>query len=126
MFVFSPIFFNIIIGSCNLFARILADIDNKSDYDRVKNKARDEMLNKIGNQILQVLKQSIKENREEEYFYTPIKAFNDLYQYFSITSSDKDKINAVNQLLIQIFDVFGTFLVKFGKRLRVLYETRNE
>ncbi|MBR0491926.1 MAG: hypothetical protein IJJ82_07805 [Clostridia bacterium] len=48
-------------------ARILADIDNKSDYDRVKNKARDEMLNKIGNQILQVLKQSIKENREEEY-----------------------------------------------------------
>ena len=39
------------------------------------------------------------DNREEEYFYTPIKAFNDLYQYFSITSSDKDKINAVNQFL---------------------------
>ncbi len=48
-------------------ARILADISNKSDYERVKNRARDEMLNKIGNQILQVLKQSIKENREEEY-----------------------------------------------------------
>ena len=39
------------------------------------------------------------ENREEEYYFAPIKAFNDLYQYFSITSSDKDKINAVNQFL---------------------------
>ena len=35
-------------------------------------------------------------------------------------------INAVNQLLIQIFDVFGAFLVKFEQRLRVLYEMRNE
>lgn len=48
-------------------ARILSDISNKADYDRVKNKARDEMLNKIGNQILQVLKKSINENRDEEY-----------------------------------------------------------
>ncbi len=39
------------------------------------------------------------ENREEKYYYTPIKAFNDLYQYFSITSSDKDKISAVSKFL---------------------------
>jgi len=47
--------------------RMLADIDNKKDYDRVKSKAKDEMLNKIGNQILQIIKIAINENKEEEY-----------------------------------------------------------
>ena len=35
-------------------------------------------------------------------------------------------INAVNQLLIQIFDVFGAFPARINEKLRVLYETRNE
>ena len=34
-------------------------------------------------------------------------------------------INAVNQLLIQIFDVFGAFLAWIGRKLRVLHQMRN-
>lgn len=46
-------------------ARLLADIQNKNDYERVKNNAKDTLYNKMGNQILQALKESMKENKEE-------------------------------------------------------------
>ena len=44
-------------------SRIIADINNKKDYEKVKRIAENEMLNKIGNQILQF----VKEISFEEY-----------------------------------------------------------
>lgn len=44
-------------------SRIIADIDNKKDYEKIKRIAENEMFNKIGNQILQF----VKEVSFEEY-----------------------------------------------------------
>lgn len=44
-------------------SRIIADINNRGDYERIKRIAENEMLNKIGNQILQF----VKEVSFEEY-----------------------------------------------------------
>lgn len=44
-------------------SRIIADINNKKDYEKVRRKAESEMFNKIGNQILQF----VKEVSFEEY-----------------------------------------------------------
>ena len=38
-------------------SRIIADINNKNDYERVRKIAENEMFTKIGNQILQFIKE---------------------------------------------------------------------
>lgn len=57
-------------------SRIIADINNKKDYEKVKRIAESEMLNKIGNQILQFIKEvSFEEyfKRKQEYLDNRIK-----------------------------------------------------
>lgn len=44
-------------------SRIIADIDNKKDYEKIRRRAESEMFNKIGNQIMQF----VKEVSFEEY-----------------------------------------------------------
>lgn len=54
------------VGSQLDIARTLQEIENKTDYNRVKIASRDQALNKMGNQILSFLKEAINENYEEE------------------------------------------------------------
>ena len=59
--------FNNYISSSLDIARLLSDIENKTDYERVKQVAKDEVYNKIGNQILSFLKESMNEDYKEKY-----------------------------------------------------------
>ncbi len=57
-------------------SRIIADINNKKDYEKVKRIAENEMFNKIGNQILQFVKEvSFKEyiRKKQEWENNRIK-----------------------------------------------------
>lgn len=54
------------VGSNIDIARTLQEIDNKTDYKRVKEASQDEAYKKIGNQILSFLKESINENYNED------------------------------------------------------------
>mgnify|MGYP007106003144 CR=1 FL=1 len=54
------------VGSQIDIARTLQEIENKTDYRRVKEASQDEAYKKIGNQILSFLKESINENYNED------------------------------------------------------------
>ena len=55
--------FNRYVDTCVKINKILQKVDNYKDYEKIKNQARNEMIKKIGNQILK----SIKETKTEEY-----------------------------------------------------------
>lgn len=55
--------FNRYVDTCVKIDKILQKVDNYKDYEKIKNQARNEMIKKIGNQILK----SIKETKTEEY-----------------------------------------------------------
>lgn len=55
--------FNTYIDTCVKIDKIMQKINNYKDYEKVKNAARTEMLNKVGNQVLKM----IKETKSEEY-----------------------------------------------------------
>lgn len=48
-------------------SKYLADIENSTDYERVKQKAKDTMYSKIGNQILQFIKNTKIEAKDENW-----------------------------------------------------------
>lgn len=48
-------------------SKYLADIENSTDYERVKQRAKDTMYSKIGNQILQFIKNTKSEVKEENW-----------------------------------------------------------
>ena len=48
-------------------SKYLADIENSTDYERVKQRAKDTMYSKIGNQILQFIKNTKSEAKEENW-----------------------------------------------------------
>lgn len=48
-------------------SKYLADIENSTDYERVKQRAKDTMYSKIGNQILQFIKNTKNEAKEENW-----------------------------------------------------------
>lgn len=48
-------------------SKYLADIENTTDYERVKQRAKDTMYSKIGNQILQFIKNTKREAKEEKF-----------------------------------------------------------
>lgn len=54
------------VGSNIDIARTLQEIENKTDYRRVREASQDEAYKKIGNQILSSLKESINENYKED------------------------------------------------------------
>lgn len=57
-------------------SRIIADIDNKKDYEKIRRRAENEMFNKIGNQIMQFVKEvSFEEyiRRKQEWLDNRIK-----------------------------------------------------
>ena len=55
--------FNRYVDTCVKIDKMLQKVDTYKDYEKVKNTARNEMIKKIGNQILK----SIKETKTEEY-----------------------------------------------------------
>lgn len=55
--------FNRYVDTCVKIDKMLQKVDTYKDYEKVKNQARNEMIKKIGNQILK----SIKETKTEEY-----------------------------------------------------------
>ena len=55
--------FNRYVDTCVKIDKMLQKVDSYKDYEKVKNQARNEMIKKIGNQILK----SIKETKTEEY-----------------------------------------------------------
>ena len=55
--------FNRYVDTCVKIEKMLQKVESYKDYEKIKNKARTEMITKIGNQILK----SIKETKTEEY-----------------------------------------------------------
>ena len=55
--------FNRYVDTCVKIDKMLQKVDTYKDYEKIKNQARNEMIKKIGNQILK----SIKETKTEEY-----------------------------------------------------------
>lgn len=55
--------FNRYVDTCVKIDKMLQKVDTYKDYEKIKNQARNEMIKKIGNQILK----SIKEIKTEEY-----------------------------------------------------------
>lgn len=55
--------FNRYVDTCVKIDKMLQKVDTYKDYEKTKNQARNEMIKKIGNQILK----SIKETKTEEY-----------------------------------------------------------
>ena len=55
--------FNRYVDTCVKTDKMLQKVDTYKDYEKIKNQARNEMIKKIGNQILK----SIKETKTEEY-----------------------------------------------------------
>ncbi len=55
--------FNKYVDTCVKIDKMLQKVDTYKDYEKIKNQARNEMIKKIGNQILK----SIKETKTEEY-----------------------------------------------------------
>lgn len=55
--------FNRYVDTCVKIDKMLQKVDTYKDYKKIKNQARNEMIKKIGNQILK----SIKETKTEEY-----------------------------------------------------------
>lgn len=55
--------FNRYVDTCVKIDKLLQKVDTYKDYEKVKNQAKNEMIKKIGNQILK----SIKETKTEEY-----------------------------------------------------------
>jgi len=55
--------FNMYVNSCVNIDKIMQKVNNYKDYEKVKNTARTEMLKKVGNQVLKM----IKETKTEEY-----------------------------------------------------------
>ena len=55
--------FNRYVDTCVKIDKLLQKVDTYKDYEKIKNQARNEMIKKIGNQILK----SIKETKTEEY-----------------------------------------------------------
>ena len=102
--------FNNYISSSLDIGRYLADIENRNDYERVKSKAKDEVFNKMGNQILQFLKESINENKQEEWEnkHKEYESKNLKYELSKESYKNYREKQEVRQLINNIFNVLNT------------------
>lgn len=92
-------------------SRIIADIDNKKDYEKIRRRAESEMFNKIGNQIMQFVKEvSFEEyiRRKQEWIDNRIKyaekqgikkANEDIYLKRFESQNARKMINDIFQML---------------------------
>lgn len=54
--------FNNYVNTCIRIDKILQKVNTYKDYENIKNKAKTEMIRKVGNQLLKTIKESKKEN----------------------------------------------------------------
>lgn len=102
--------FNNYISSSLDIARLLSDIENKTDYERVKQVAKDEAYNKIGNQILSFLKESMNEDYKEKYEFRKLEYESKKLEY-SLKQEEFErqmKENEARKLINGIFNMLDT------------------
>jgi len=87
------------VNTCIKIDKILQKINTKEDYNKTKDKAEKEMIKKIGNQILKI----IKENKTEEY-QRKCKEWKEKKEYWNQTKKEIEENKGEYEARQQMYD----------------------